>query len=72
MSYFRSLAELERWAESHSTHIAIFGTFMRIVEQLNFQLKLRLYHEVTVAAADEQFFEYINCHDQTGMLRSAA
>jgi aldoxime dehydratase len=72
MSYFRSLAELERWAESHSTHVAIFGTFMRIVEQLNFQLKLRLYHEVTVAAADEQFFEYINCHDQTGLLRAAA
>ena len=42
------------------------------MEQLNFQLKLRLYHEVTVAAADEQFFEYINCHDQTGLLRAAA
>ena len=24
--------------------------------------KLRLYHEVTVARADEQFFEYTNCH----------
>ncbi|SPP94919.1 conserved protein of unknown function [Bradyrhizobium vignae] len=31
--------------------------------------KLRLYHEVTVAAAaDEQFFEYLNCHPKTGML----
>jgi aldoxime dehydratase len=29
---------------------------------------LRLYHEVTVAAADEQFFEYLNCHPGTGML----
>jgi aldoxime dehydratase len=72
MSYFRSLGELERWAESHPTHVAIFGTFMRIVQQLDFQLKLRLYHEVTVARADEQFFEYLNCHPQTGMLRGCA
>ncbi len=28
----------------------------------------RLYHEVPVAAADEQFFEYLGCHDRTGML----
>ena len=33
--------------------------------------KLRLYHEVTVAAAEEQFFEYFNCHPNTGMLRTA-
>jgi aldoxime dehydratase len=32
--------------------------------------KLRLYHEVTVARADEQFFEYLNCHPQTGMLNA--
>ena len=27
-------------------------------------------YEVTVAAADEQFFEYRNCHPKTGMLRA--
>jgi len=28
MSWWRSLAALERWAESHPTHVAIFGAAM--------------------------------------------
>ena len=42
----------------------------RLREKLGPAAKLKLYHEVTVAAADEQFFEYLNCHDRTGMLRA--
>jgi aldoxime dehydratase len=68
LSFWRSLADLERWAESHPTHVAIFGTFMRIVQELNFQLKLRVYHEVSVLKPDEQDYEYINCHPKTGIL----
>ena len=68
LSFWRSLADLERWAESHPTHVAIFGTFMRIVQELNFQLKLRVYHEVSVLKPDEQDYEYINCHARTGIL----
>lgn len=71
MSWWRSLAAMERWSESHPTHVAIFGTFMRIVQELNFDLKLRLYHEVSVAAADQQYFEYVNCHPRTGLLNAA-
>ena len=67
MGFFRSLGELERWSESHPTHVAIFGTFMRIVQKLNFDLKLRLYHEVSVVDAEDQIFEYINCHEATGL-----
>lgn len=70
VSLWRSLAEMEQWAESHPTHIAIFGTFMRVVQALELNLKLRLYHEVAVVARDEQEYEYINCHPGTGMLRS--
>lgn len=29
----------------------------------------RMYLEVTVASADEQDFEYLNCHPDTGLLR---
>jgi aldoxime dehydratase len=72
MSCWKSLEHLERWAESHPTHIAIFGTFMRVVQEMNFDLRLRLYHEVSVARADEQVFEYINCHPKTGLLRAAS
>jgi aldoxime dehydratase len=33
--------------------------------------QLKLYHEVTVARADDQLFEYLNCHGRTGMQRAA-
>lgn len=71
MSWWRSLADLERWAESHPTHLAIFGAAMTHLSTLGPAAQLRLYHEVTVAAADEQFFEYLGCHDRTGMLTAA-
>jgi len=67
-SYWRSLAHMEQWSESHPTHVAIFGTFMGIVQELNFQLQLRLYHEVSVLAPEQQLYEYINCHPKTGLL----
>jgi aldoxime dehydratase len=72
MSLWRSLSHLEVWAGSHPTHVAIFGSFMRMVKATNFQPRLRLYHEVAVLAEDEQHFEYVNCHPSTGMLASVA
>ncbi|WP_346894368.1 phenylacetaldoxime dehydratase family protein [uncultured Roseibium sp.] len=71
MSWWKSLDALERWSESHPTHVAIFGAAMRYLTTIGPAAKLRLYHEVTVAAEDEQFFEYRNCHPDTGMLRSS-
>lgn len=71
MSWWRSLSELEQWAESHPTHVAIFGAAMKYLGALGPAAKLKLYHEVTVAAAAEQYFEYFNCHARTGMLRSS-
>jgi aldoxime dehydratase len=41
---------------------------MKYLSTLGPAAKLRLYHEVTVATAEEQLFEYQNCHDRTGML----
>jgi len=67
-SWWHSLAALERWAESHPTHVRIFGAAMKYLSTLGPAAKLRLYHEVTVAASDEQFFEYRDCHPKTGML----
>jgi aldoxime dehydratase len=69
MSWWRSLAALERWAESHPTHVAIFGAAMKYLSTLGPAARLKLYHEVTVATASEQLFEYFNCHPRTGMLR---
>lgn len=70
LSVWRSLADMERWSESHPTHVAIFGTFMRMVQALGGQLQLRLYHEVSVLRADEQDYEYVNCHPRTGLLNA--
>jgi aldoxime dehydratase len=70
MGWWRSLEALERWAESHPTHVAIFGAALRYLGALGPAAKLKLYHEVTVAAQDQQYFEYFNCHAGTGMLRS--
>jgi aldoxime dehydratase len=67
-SWWQSLSALERWAESHPTHVRIFGAAMKYLSTLGPSAKLRLYHEVTVATADEQFFEYAGCHPRTGML----
>jgi aldoxime dehydratase len=70
MSWWKSLAALERWSESHPTHVRIFGAAMKYLSSLGPAAKLRLYHEVTVACAADQFFEYRRCHDRTGMLNA--
>jgi aldoxime dehydratase len=41
---------------------------MRIMRELQGQLNLSLYHEVSVLKAEDQFYEYINCHPRTGMV----
>jgi aldoxime dehydratase len=69
MSWWRGLADLDAWAASHPTHLEIFGAAMRYLGKLGPAARLRLYHEVTVAAAGEQSFEYLDCHDRTGLLR---
>jgi aldoxime dehydratase len=70
MSWWRSLTDLDTWAKDHPTHKAIFGAAMKYLSTLGPAARLRLYHEVTVAAADEQYFEYLGCHPETGMLKA--
>ncbi len=69
VSLWRSLSNLEQWAESHHTHLQIFVTFNRLAKKFK---ELVLYHEVSVfdANASAQHFEYINCHPKTGVMRA--
>jgi aldoxime dehydratase len=69
IGHWRSVDLMERWAESHPTHLRIFTTFVRVANQIS---ELRLYHECSVFDANNQLYEYINCHPRTGMLRDAA
>ena len=53
MSWWRSLADLDRWAKDHPAHKAIFGQAMKYLSTMGPAARLRLYHELTVAAADD-------------------
>jgi aldoxime dehydratase len=68
MSWWRSLGALERWSESHPTHLAIFSAAMKYMSAQGTSAKLRLYHEVSVVGPEEQYFEYLGCHPGTGLL----
>ncbi len=70
MSWWRNLASLERWAESHPTHVAIFGAATDYFQKFGENARIKLYHEVTLSRRDEQLFEYLNCHEYTGLLRA--
>ncbi|VUC35674.1 unnamed protein product [Clonostachys rosea] len=70
LGYFDDLASLEAWSKSHPTHVNIFAVFMKYAKEMGDNMTLRLYHEVSVLEAEQQFFEYISCHSSTGMLSS--
>jgi aldoxime dehydratase len=65
---FLSLGHLERWSATHPTHHAIFARFAGLVRQRRFKFDLRLWHEVSVLPGAGQVFEYVNCHNRTGLL----
>ncbi len=48
VGWFDELASLEAWSRSHSTHLAIFHSFLSTVHRLGRPPKLRLWHEVSV------------------------
>ena len=68
LGYFLTLGHLEKWAAMHPTHLAIFAKFLTMVRDHGKDLKLKLWHEVSVLPAASQVFEYINCHPGTGLL----
>jgi aldoxime dehydratase len=72
LGWWRTLADLERWSESHPTHLAIFGAFMKMATRGSGPTRLRLYHEVAVADPAEQWFEYVGCRGRTGLLDISA
>lgn len=68
LAYFDDLASLERWSREHPTHLAIFGGFGKYAKRLGEGMTLRVFHEVLVLEPGQQLFEYVGCHDGTGML----
>jgi hypothetical protein len=68
LGLFLTLGHLERWSGTHPTHHAIFARFAGLVRRRQFKFDLRLWHEVSVLPGAGQVFEYINCHNGTGLL----
>jgi len=64
---FRDIADLEAWAKSHPTHIAIFDKFIEFATAFDNKIDLRLWHEVLVTK-EPQTFTYQGCHPHTGIL----
>lgn len=67
-AYFLSLGHLERWAKTHPCHLAIYDSFMKMVQKHNFQISTKLWHEVWVVPGSHLHLEYNNCHSATGLL----
>ena len=68
LGYGLDIYAFEEWAKSHPTHTKIFGQFLNHAEKFGENMKLRLWHEVSVVADEGTDFEYIACHSQTGLL----
>ena len=68
LAQFLTLGHLEYWSKSHETHLAIFDRFMAMLATHDFDVALHLYHELFVTNRDNPAFEYINCHNRTGLL----
>ena len=68
MQVFLSVSHLQRWAQFHPTHLAIFNSFQNMAMAREGQFDLRLWHEVAVMDEGDSYAEYINCDPQTGLL----
>jgi len=68
MQVFLSISHLQKWAQFHPTHLAIFNSFQNMAMQREGQFDLRLWHEVAVMDEGDSYAEYINCDPMTGLL----
>lgn len=68
LGYATDIYAFENWAKSHPTHLAIFDGFLNMVDTFGQEMRLRLWHEVVVLPKQGCEFEYISCHEQTGLL----
>ncbi|KAH8800891.1 heme-containing dehydratase protein [Xylogone sp. PMI_703] len=67
--FFRSLGELETWAERHKSHLAIYLGAIKHAKEFGAARKFRTWHEVSILKAGEASFEYVNCLPYTGAIQ---
>ena len=66
--FFHNLADLERWARAHGSHLRIWGGAMAHYKRFREGRMLRTWHEVSVIGEGDARFEYVNCLGGTGFM----
>jgi hypothetical protein len=66
--FFCNLENLEGWAKSHASHLAIYTGAIRHAKRFGEERKFRTWHEVSVLKEGEARFEYVNCLPRTGVI----
>ncbi|KAL2827689.1 heme-containing dehydratase protein [Aspergillus pseudoustus] len=66
--FFRNLADLEKWAKRHPSHLAIFNGAIAHARAFGENRRFRTWHEVSVLKRGEASFEYVNCLPKTGVI----
>lgn len=69
--YFLSLRHMERAARTQPSHLALYHTYMDMLDQLgaaSVTPEMQVWAEAHVLPRGSGDFEYINCHERTGLL----
>ncbi len=67
LGHFNSLEPLERWAETHATHAAIYQHAIEKQREYGDDRSVVTWHEVFIVPRNANF-EYVNCHERTGIM----
>ncbi len=65
---FLSMAQLELWAKAHETHAEIYKHAIAMNRLYKEKREVVTWHELFVLQIGS-YFEYVNCHAKTGILR---
>ncbi|KAH8175152.1 heme-containing dehydratase domain-containing protein [Sarocladium implicatum] len=66
--FFTSLDRLEKWAQTHRSHLKIYHGAMNHAKVFGKERRFRTWHEVSVLEANAAKFEYVNCSRGTGVM----
>lgn len=69
--WFRSLRHMERAARTQPSHLALYNTYMEMLEELGaagITPELIVWAEAHILPRGSTELEYVNCHEQTGLL----
>jgi hypothetical protein len=67
--FHRNWQDLEMWASTHPSHLAIFTGAIAHARRFGPDKKFMTWHEVSILKEGEARFEYVNCDPRTGVIR---